>query len=839
MSFSTGWAARVGVRLMLRFDGCSLDFALREVRSGGQVQHLEPQAFDLLAYLIEHRDRVVSKEELLDRVWGNQFVSDAALTTRVKEVRRAIGDDGRRQRLVRNVRGRGYRFVGEIAQSVGQSLAGAAEPILGRAQDIAGVARLLSRSRLVTLVGAGGVGKTRLAVEVAAATGAHAPDGAFFVDLSVLESGQAVVPAILRSVDLQVDGDLAALQGLSGLDALVVLDNCEHLIEQAAAAAEAVLGYGGRVRILATSRERLGVPGERVWPVSPLEVTAARQLFIDRARAVSPGFDPQPADVKLVHRVVDEVDRLPLAIEMAAARVGAMGMAELAALVTTRLDLLRSPHRGTSDRHRTLAAVMAWSAELLDDSERAAYTELSAFAGPALGADLDGVIDGGDALDRVCRLVERSLVIAEVSTGPTRYRMLETVRRHAAASAGNDKALRLRHATWFTEIAEDADARLRTPAEHEGHESIEARVDELRAAHGWARSKAPQLAARLTAALQLHAHSRLWSEPARWAVELAQIIDEDDPLASQVWAAIANAAAHQGRFEEGTSWAERALQSADPRATVVALEALADIAMYQGDLTRCRNLGRRLQEVGASAGDGHAVVLGHVDEALALAYGGDPGAARAVLGRCERSGHAPSDRAWIHYAEGEAHARADPDLSVAAFEAAIELADEVGNRFLSGVARVSAASVYGRSAEPDRALAAFPRLITDWQRRGNLTHLVTSLRNVTELFVRVGAHDAAARLLAALHSRDLKGSYGDEARRLADARTSLEQALGPSLLRQCMAQGEGRDLSWASALALHTIEQLAPSGADTEADTDGGGARRTGPGRRADSAPGR
>jgi len=116
---------------------------------------------------------------------------------------------------------------------------------------------------------------------------------------------------------------------------------------------------------------------------------------------------------------------------------------------------------------------------------------------------------------------------------------------------------------------------------------------------------------------------------------------------------------------------------------------------------------------------------------------------------------------------------------------------------------------------------------------------VTSLRNVTELFVRVGAYDAAARLLAALHSRDLKGSYGDEARRLADARTSLEQALGPSLLRQCMAQGEGRDLSWASALALHTIEQLAPSGADTEADTDGGGARRTGPGRRADSAPGR
>jgi predicted ATPase/DNA-binding winged helix-turn-helix (wHTH) protein len=796
---------------MLRFDGCSLDLARREVRSGGQVQHLEPQAFDLLAYLVEHRGRVVPKEELLDRVWGDQFVSDAALTTRVKEVRRAIGDDGRRQRLVRNVRGRGYRFVGEIAQPAGQSPAGAAEPILGRAHDIAGVARLLSMSRLVTLVGAGGVGKTRLAVEVAAGTGAQAPDGAFFVDLSALASAQAVVPAILRSVDLQVEGDLAALRGLSALDALVVLDNCEHLIEPAAAAAQVVLGFGGRVRILATSRERLGVRGERVWPVSPLDVTAARQLFVDRARAVSPGFDPHSADATVVQRVVDEVDRLPLAIEMAAARVGAMGMAELAALVTTRLDLLRSPHRGTTDRHRTLAAVIAWSEGLLDDSERTAFAELSAFAGPALGADLDGVIDGGDALDRVCRLVERSLVIAEVSPGPTRYRMLETVRRHAAACAGNDEALRLRHATWFTETAEDADALLRTPAERKGHEAIEARVDELRAAHRWARSQAPHLAARLTAALQLHAHSRLWSEPAQWAVELAHIIDEDEPLASQVWAAMANAAAHQGRFEEGTSLAERALRSADPRAAAVALEALADIAMYQGDLSRCRSLGRRLQDVGGCAGDNHAVALGHVDEALALAYGTDPGAALDVLGRFERSGHAPSDQAWFHYAEGEAHARADPDLAVAAFEAAIELADGVGNRFLGGVARVSAASVYGRSADPDRALRAFPRLISDWQRRGNLTHLVTSLRNVTELFVRVGAHDAAAQLFGALHGRDLKGSYGDEARRLADARTSLERALGASLLQRSMAQGEGKDLYWASALALHTIEHLAPS----------------------------
>ena len=280
-------------------------------------------------------------------------------------------------------------------------------------------------------------------------------------------------------------------------------------------------------------------------------------------------------------------------------------------------------------------------------------------------------------------------------------------------------------------------------------------------------SRDARLAARLTAALQLHAHSRLWPEPAQWAVELARILDEDEPLASQVWAAMANAAAHQGRFEDGSTLAERALRSTDPRAAAVALEALADIAMYQDDLSRCQSLARQLRDIGERAGDHHAVALGHVDEALALAYGGDPGGALDLLGRRERPSHAPSDLAWFHYAEGEAHARDDPDRAVAAFEKAIKLADGVGNRFLSGAARVSAAS--GRAADPDRALRAFPRLITDWQRRGNRTHLVTTLRNVTELLVRVGAHEAAAQLLGALQSRDLKGSYGDEARRLVDA----------------------------------------------------------------------
>ena len=666
----------------------------------------------------------------------------------------------------------------------------------------------------MTLVGAGGVGKTRLAVEVAAVTGAQAPDGTFFVDLSALASAQAVVPALLRSVDLQVEGhnERAALRGLSALDALVVLDNCEHLIEPAAAAAEAVLGFGGRVRILATSRERLGVPGERVWPVSPLDLTAARQLFVDRARAVSPGFDPYSADAAAVHRVVDEVDRLPLAIEMAAARVGAMGMAELAALVTTRLDLLRSPRRGTTDRHRTLAAVIAWSEELLDDRERAAFAQLSAFAGPALGADLDGVIDGGDALDRVCRLVEQ---VARHRRGLDRAHPLPDARDRSAA-CGRVRGERRSTPASPCDLVHRQWPRRPTPSCGRRPSARATRASRPASTSCGPRTGGHGRRRRISRrALPPHCSSTPTAGcgPSRRSGRSSSRASSTRTSRSRLrcgrrWR---TRQPTRGGSRRGRRWPSGRCAPPIPAAAAVALEALADIAMYQGDLSRCRSLGRRLHDVGERAGDHHAVALGNVDEALALAYGGDPGAALELLGRLERSGYAPSDQAWCHYAEGEAHARDDPDRAVAAFEKAIELADGVGNRFLSGVARVSAASVYGRSADPDRALRAFPRLIADWQRRGNRTHLVTSLRNVTELFVRVGAHEAAAQLFGALQGRDLKGSYGDEARRLADARTSLERALGAGLLQRSMAQGEGKDLSWASALALHTIEQLAPS----------------------------
>ena len=645
---------------------------------------------------------------------------------------------------------------------------------------------------------------------MAAKLAGHVGAGSAFVDLAAIVDPDAIVPALLHGVGIRADaGDpAAALRTLGELDAVVVLDNCEHLVDAVASVVETVTGAPGRARILATSRERLGVTDEQVWPVTPLDRLAARSLFLERAGVAAAGSVSAEVDVASVDRIVDAVDRLPLAIEMAAARLSSMGLDELATIVATRLDLLRSPVRGTTDRHRTLTTLIAWSEELLDPDERTAFAELAVFAGPVSMVDLTGVLSGDDAFDHVCRLVDRSLAVVDATNGPARYRLLETVRRSATVRLDDTGAVARRHAAWFTEVTEDADQMLRTPAEREGRTRIEDRRDELRAAHRWATSQEPDLAARLTAAVQLHAHTSLWSEPAEWADRLSLVIDPQDATAPHVWAAMANAAAHAGRLTDGLQLAERALASDDLRAAAVALEAIADIAMYQGDLARCGDAARQLSDVGRRLDDLHATVLGHVDQALALVYADDHDAALPILDGLTRERLAPSDRAWILYAEGEALAEVDPVRSLEAFDKAIDLADDVGNRFLGGVARVAATSVHARSGEPQRALQAFAGIIDEWRRQGNVTHLVISLRNLAELFARVGALEAAGELLGALQPRSVAAAYGAEAQRLAEATATLERTAGEHNVAGWVARGGRHDLREATNTALATIATL-------------------------------
>jgi predicted ATPase len=764
---------------------------------------------------------VVPASELVQAIWGDHFVSGSALTTRIKEVRRAVGDDGTRQEVIKNVRGTGYRFIKPLADgspSVARAAPLVREPLVGRQADVVDVARLIERSPLVTLTGPGGVGKTSLALATADRIRDCFSDGVIVVDLTPITDPRALMPALQQAASLADPAaeSEAVLAALSGRDALIVLDNCEHLIDAAAATADRFLQLAGRVRLLATSREPLHVPGEQLRPVDVLDLNAARELLERRALAIRPDFSPSDAGFETVDELLKALDRLPLAIEMAAARLSAMAIADLLALINDQQDVLRLPDRTAGPRHRTLGAVVAWSERLLEDHERRAFTELAVFAGPVPAADVVGVLRAGggrsraEVMNTVAELVDRSLLVTDTSARPTTYRMLETVKAHAALQRNPE--LSKRHVHWFCDVAAEADVWLRTPQERKGHDRIEAARAEFRAAHRWAREHAPELAARLSGSLQLHAYTRLWAEPAAWAGRLVPVQSAAEPTASALWAALAADAAHRNDLQRARALAERALSDDRPASTMAALDILIDVDVYLGDLEAAHRHIAELGRLGARHGDRHAATLAVVDGSLAWTYGGDPERALDVLvPPAPLDELAPSDQAWLAYAEGEALGATDAEAAVTALERAGRLAGTVGNRFLSGVAAISLTSVRARTGDPEAAQRAFSSILAACRRNGNLTHAVTVLRNLVELLVRLGDDELAMIVLGAVSNHGARSPYGDEAVRLDEARRTVEARSGLTTVERWLAKGGSRGAPWALA---HAIERLpsAPAG---------------------------
>jgi predicted ATPase/DNA-binding SARP family transcriptional activator len=369
---------------------------------------------------------------------------------------------------------------------------------VGRDRELSEVGRLLDTFRLTTLTGPGGAGKTRLAVEAARIALTTMPDGVWLVELAPVSNGHEVAQTALATLGLRehaliarTGGPLSAetsseplgrlVAALADKAALLVLDNCEHLVEAAAAVADRILRACPRIRIVATSREPLGITGETLWPVEPLSLPPADadpaaairypsvRLFADRAAAVRPGFAVTAADVGAVVRICRALDGMPLAIELAAARIRAMTPDELAARLDDRFRLLTGGSRTALPRHQTLRAVVDWSWELLSDAERALCRRLSVFAGGATVEAAEAVCAGGpvrtpDVLPLLTALVDKSLLVARHGAGGTRYRMLETIRAYGQerfAEAGEGEALRAAHAAYFLGLAAAAEPRLR------------------------------------------------------------------------------------------------------------------------------------------------------------------------------------------------------------------------------------------------------------------------------------------------------------------------------------------------------------------------------------------
>ena len=804
---------------MYRFGDLEIDVPGRELRRHGESIHLEPQAFDLLGYLIEHRDRVVGKIELLDGVWGHRFLSEANLTTRVKEVRRAVGDDGTRQYAIKNVRGRGYRFVApvEVITRPNPPTGSSGTGLIGRDAELRELLDLLVGSELVTLIGPGGVGKSTLAGVAASVVGDSYEAGVYHVDLGALAIGEHVLPAVALVLDVVLERDRPedAIRSVAGLDALLVLDNCEHVVDEVISIVDQVLKIdGARVRILATSQVRLGVSIESVVAVRPLTVEAASEMFEARARAVLASWDAQAISRDRVDRLVSGLDRLPLTIEMAAARVGSMTFDDLERTIDQGMQLLQMSHRSPVRRHRSLESLVTWSAELLDSELRRVFTEFSVFSGGVTAADAGAILtpDAPSSLIvGLASLAERSLLVADLDRSHTRYAMLTTVRAVAGRWLDQDgmaDSVQRRHAEHITDVVSLIDDQFRTPQEVDARQRLDGLVNEVRVAHRWARGRCPGLAARLSGALFNGAYRSVWNEPAEWSRALLERATDSDR--AQLLGAVvmtAGAAAHRGDLTFAREQANAVAAVSVGRLRAIAVEVLADVALYEGDLAGATRAGIELRRLGAELGDLHASTFGTVDVALALCFGGDPSGALDELERADLGELAPTDLAWLAYTRGAAlSALGEPDAADEFLEA-IAFGETVGNRFVISVARMNLAIEHARAGDFAAALDASADALRDYLRHGNSIHAVTAMRNLVGMFEALGDDRGATLLGGAMSRRDLRASFGAEADQISEVLERVERRVGVGCFTDWFEQGRALAVDAALRAAVELVDQ--------------------------------
>jgi predicted ATPase len=374
---------------------------------------------------------------------------------------------------------------------------------VGRTAELRELSEAVRSSRLVTLTGPGGVGKTRLAVEAAAALRQEHRDGAWLVEFASVTEPDGVAPAVAGTLGAAVAGLIGPpspdstveliVRYLAGQSLVVIFDNCEHVIDQAAALAETLAGTVPGLRLIATSREPLGVPGEVLVPVGPLGLPAAVELFVDRARAVRPGFTADGHTRPVIDDICRRLDGLPLALELAAARVRSLTLATLAERLGDRFRLLTVGARTALPRQQTLRAVVDWSYDLLFEDERRLFARLSVFVG-GCGLDAaeavcaDDQVPAGEVLDVLSRLVDKSLVAAPNAGRDARFTQLQTLwqyGRDRLDESGEAGAMCARHGAYYRQMAEDAHEGLRGATGPMWRERLTSELGNLRAALDW------------------------------------------------------------------------------------------------------------------------------------------------------------------------------------------------------------------------------------------------------------------------------------------------------------------------------------------------------------------
>jgi predicted ATPase/DNA-binding winged helix-turn-helix (wHTH) protein len=497
----------------------------RDLLADGEPTKLGGRAFDVLMALIEVPGAVVSRDALKARVWPNRTVEDNNLAAQIVALRKAFGPQ---QGLIRTVAGRGYQFTGEIrplssamdeapdvatVAAVGPiqpptNLPGQVTELIGRETELADILALLAADRLVSLTGPGGIGKTRLALAAARQLLPEFPDGVWIAEFSAVADPGLVATTVAAAVGLQLGAGEISPQLVSHALAhrrlLLILDTCEHVIDAVAAMAEALVQAGSEMHMIATSREPLRAEGEQIYQVPPLALPAveaedpwrfgAVRLFVVRSGAHGVQFSEDQRVAAAIAGICRQLDGIPLAIELAAARAATLGIEVLGAHLDDRFGLLTGGRRTALRRHQTLRATLDWSHDLLSEPERVILRRLAVFAGTfsveavrAVAANTD--LPPLEVVDRLSILVAKSLVIAEIKGPVARYRLLDTLRAYALEKlkeSGDYERLLRHHAEYYRGLFERAEVERETRPTVEWLDDYVWCIDNLRAALDWA-----------------------------------------------------------------------------------------------------------------------------------------------------------------------------------------------------------------------------------------------------------------------------------------------------------------------------------------------------------------
>jgi predicted ATPase/DNA-binding SARP family transcriptional activator/DNA-binding CsgD family transcriptional regulator len=741
--------------------------------------------------------------------------------------------------------------VAGSAPSQGVTHAGAAHPsrhnvppalsnFVGREQERVEVERALAMSRLLTLTGTGGSGKTRLALEVARElAGTHA-DGAWLAELAPLSDPKLLPQAVAAALGVRERSEKSGrslvtslIDALRPKETLLVLDNCEHLVDACARLAETLLASCPGLRILATSREALGVAGEAIWVVPPLSVpeperpTTAEEiatsgsvlLFLDRARHRRPAFALTPQNVSAVAEICRRLDGIPLAIELAAARVATMGVEQIAARLGDSLGLLTAGSRTAAPRQQTLRAALEWSHRLLSEPERRLFARLSVFAGgfsleAAEAVGSGGGIEEGDVLDLLSRLVDKSLVAAEATgEGEVRYGMLEPVRqygRERLEASGEEDDLLSRHAAYFLAEAEAAEPELVGPQQGWWLNRLEREHGNMRAALGWSLERGDELGSRLGGSLSRFWYARGYlSEGRRWLEEGLSKGGVSAPVRAKALGEAGWLSEAQGDYEQARAAHEACLdiyrRLGDERGIAASLRNLGSVAASQGDhgranelleesLTMTRRSGtdtdvvRVLTTLGvlAISRDEHARAVVCFEEALSLAR--KSGDVRGVAVSLNNLGHATL-------------LRGDAGRATALFEEVLAKDREVGDAQGTAISLINLALAALAQGGHERADELLVESLTLLRRVENKLVTVECLEAMAGVAGAQGNAQRAARLWGAAQAlREDMGAPlpGDELAMLEPHLAAARSQLGTEAWEAVRAHG--RTMTFEQAL---------------------------------------